>query len=49
MSKKTSKTKAPDTLAKTGKKSAAELSEAELNEVQGGVYVVPFRPVPRQP
>ena len=37
MPKKTAKPKSPDKLAKTGKKSGVQLSEADLGQVQGGL------------
>lgn len=37
MTKKTDKTKSPDKLAKTGKKSGVQLSESQLGQAQGGL------------
>jgi hypothetical protein len=39
MSKKTTKAKSPDKLAKTGKTSGVELNESDLGQIRGGVAV----------
>ena len=39
MPKKTPKTKSPDQLAQTGKRSGVELSEKQLDQAAGGVVV----------
>lgn len=43
MTKKTAKSKSPDKLAKTGKKSGVQLSEAELGQAKGGLSSLKFK------